>query len=104
MRSAFVDTEKIIETIKWQEFHENGQLRIDGQIGIVSDMWKHLFDHRTEWQGHKGKAVVRLGVWTNYYDNGQIWWKHDFGDSMYDSKFIREKFPSFRKDGTGIGF
>lgn len=92
----------ILEKIKWQEFHKNGQLHIDGEIGIVSESTKHLYDHRTEWKGYEGKPVVRLGIWTNYYDNGQIWWQLDYRDSMHDSKMPKQKFPSFRKDGTQI--
>ena len=42
MRSAFV------ETHKWQEFHENGQLWIDGEIAVVSEMQKHLYDYTYE--------------------------------------------------------
>lgn len=102
MRSALIETNMILETIKWQEFHDNGQLHMEGELGIVADMWKHLYDYRTQWKGYEGKPVVRLGVWSNFYDNSQIWWQLDFGDGMLDSKLKREKFPSFRKDGTGI--
>lgn len=92
----------IVKQIKWQEFHENGQLHIDGEIGIVANMSKHLYDYRTEWKGYEGEAVVRLGVWTNYYDNGQVWWKYDFRESLYDSKLMSQNFTSYRKDGSLI--
>ncbi|GEM_PF-752794 len=96
MRSAFV------ETHKWQEFHENGQLWIDGEIAVVPEMTKHLYDYRTGFKGYDGKPVCRIGVWTKYFDNGQIAWQLDFGDGMFDSKEPRKTFPSYRRDGTLI--
>jgi hypothetical protein len=93
MRSAFV------ETHKWQEFHENGKLWIDGEIAVVSEMSKHLYDYRTGFKGYEGKFVCRIGVWTKYFDNGQIAWQLDYGDGTHDYKSTKS-FPSFRKDGT----
>lgn len=109
MRSVFV------ETHKWQEFHENGQLWIDGEIAIVSEMSKHLhrcFDGWYDTRGcddlrngtyfiPKGTPVCRIGVWTKYFDNGQLAWQLDYGDGTYDYKSDK-KFPSYRKDGTLI--
>lgn len=97
MRSAFV------ETHKWQEFHENGTLWIDGQIGVVPEKLKHLY-YLIGFEGFEGKSTVRIGVWTKYFDNGQIAWQLDYGDSMYDSKYKKKDFPSYRKDGTRIDF
>lgn len=96
MRSAF------LETHKWQEFHENGKLWIDGEIAVVPELSKGLYDYRTGFKGFEGKPVCRIGVWTKYFDNGQIAWKLDFGDGMFDSKIKRETFPSYRKDGSMI--
>jgi len=109
MRSAFV------ETHKWQEFHENGQIWIDGELAIVSDLSKHLyrcFDgyydcRKCDGTGNapyfipKGTPVCRIGVWTKYFDNGQLAWQLDYGDGTYDYKSYK-KFPSFQKDGTPI--
>lgn len=39
MRSAFV------ETHKWQEFHENGKLWIDGEIAVVPELPKGIYDY-----------------------------------------------------------
>ncbi len=80
MRSAF------LETHKWQEFHETGKLWIDGEIAVVPELSKGLYDYRTGFKGFEGKPVCRIGVWTKYFDNGQIAWKLDFGDGMFDSK------------------
>lgn len=102
MRSAGVDAEKIIKTEKWKEFHDNGQLWIDGEIALIKDEYKHLFDYRTGFKNYEGQPVVRIGVWSKYFDNGQIAWQCDFTDGMYDSKVQRKKFPSYRKDGTVI--
>ena len=95
MRSAFV------ETHKWQEFHENGQLWIDGEIAVVSEMSKHLYDYRTGFKGYEGKFVCRIGIWTKYFDNGQLAWQLDYGDGTHDYKSTKS-FPSYRKDGTLI--
>lgn len=95
MRSAGVDAEKIIKTEKWKEFHDNGQLWIDGEIALIKDEYKHLFDYRTGFKNYEGQPVVRIGVWSKYFDNGQIAWQLDFADGMYDSKIPRKKFPSY---------
>lgn len=100
MRSAFV------ETHKWQEFHENGQLCIDGEIAIISDDKKDLYDYRTGFKGFEGKPVCRIGIWTKYFDNGQLGWQIDYGDGSYETLFSGKRkgqpFPSYRKDGTMI--
>ena len=101
MRSAGVYAEKIIKTEKWQEFHENGQLWINGEIAVVSEMSKHLYDYRTGFKGYEGKPVCRIGVWTKYFDNGQLAWQLDYGDGTHDYKST-EKLSSYRKDGTLI--
>ena len=95
MRSAF------LEPILWQEFHDNSQLWIDGQIALVPEELKHLYDYRTEVKGYEGLAVCRIGVLTKYFDNGQLAWQLDCGDGTHDYK-NKEKFPSYRKDGTLI--
>jgi len=95
MRSAF------LEPILWQEFHDNGQLWIDGQITVVPDELKHFYDYRTGFKGYEGLAVCRIGVLTKYFDNGQLAWKLDYGDGTYDYK-EKEKFPLYRKDGALI--
>lgn len=106
----------ILETIKWQEFHENGQLHIDGEIAVVKQEFKNDYDYRDGWYDcrgcddlkngkyliPKGTPVCRIGVWSNFYDNGQIWWQIDFREGMHDSKVKRKYFPSYQKDGTGI--
>ena len=95
MRSAFV------ETHKWQEFHENGQLWIDGEIAVIPEMSTHLYDYRTGFKGYEGKPVCRIGVWTKYFNNGQLAWQLDHGDGSHDYKSTK-KFVSYREDGTPI--
>lgn len=91
----------ILERKEWKEYHPNGQVWIVGEIGVVGDLWKHLYDYRTGFKGYEEKPVCRLGKWSKYFDNGQIAWTLDFGDGTYDYK-SNEKFPSYRKDGTHI--
>jgi len=95
MRSAYV------ETHKWQEFHENGQLWIDGEIAVVPELQKHLYDYRTGFKGYEGKFVCRIGVWTKYFENGQLAWQLDYGDGSHSYKSTK-KFVSFREDGTPL--
>ena len=96
----------ILEETTWNEFHPNGQLWITGRIGIVSELWKDAYDYRDEFKGYEGKPVVRLGVWTKYYDNGQIAWQLDYGDGTHDylKKSDRKKHPSYRRDRTLITY
>lgn len=91
----------IIEKIKWQEFHGNGSIWIDGEIALVSGLCKHLFDIRDGFKGYEGKPICRIGEWKRYFDNGQLAWTLDFGDGTYDYKSTK-KYPSYRKDGTFI--
>lgn len=105
----------ILETKKWQEFHDNGQLWIDGEIGVVADLWKHLYKSFDGWYDTrgcndlrngtylipKGIPVCRIGVWSKYFDNGQIAWQLDYGDGTQEYK-SKDKFRSYRKDGTLI--
>lgn len=72
----------IIHRQKWQEFHPNGQLWIDGEIGLVGTLWKHLYDFRLGFKGFEGKPVVRLGVWTKYSQNGELAWQIDYKDGL----------------------
>ena len=95
MRSAFV------ENHKWQEFYENGKLWIDGEIAVVPEMSKDIYDYRIGFKGFEGKPVCRIGVWTKYFDNGQIAWQLDYGDGTHGYKSDKS-FPSYRKDGTLI--
>lgn len=95
MRSAFV------ETHKWQEFHENGKLWIDGEIAVVPELSKGIYDYRTGFKGYEGKPVCRIGIWTCYFDNGQLAWQLDYGDGTHGYKSDKS-FPSYRKDGTLI--
>jgi hypothetical protein len=64
----------ILERKEWKEYHPNGQVWITGEIGIIADMWKHLYDYRTGFKGYEGKPVCRLGKWTKYLVNGQLAW------------------------------
>jgi antitoxin component YwqK of YwqJK toxin-antitoxin module len=97
-----------VKVHKWQEFHENGQLWIDGEIAIVPETLKHLHDYRDGWYDNgkyfipKDIPVCRIGVWTKFFDNGQIACKIDYADGMRDGKIKRQTFVSYRKDGTVI--
>jgi antitoxin component YwqK of YwqJK toxin-antitoxin module len=104
MRSAGIDVEKIIKTEKWQEFYENGKLWIDGEIAIINPEFKDLYDYRTGFKKYEGQPVARIGIWTKYFDNGQLAWQLNYGDGTYEGRKNKhaEKFTSFRKDGTPI--
>ena len=91
----------ILERKEWKEFHENGQVWITGEIGIVADSWKHLYDFRTGFEGYEGQAVVRLGRWTKQYDNGQLAWTLEYDEY---GRHINRKFPQFRSDGVSIDY
>ena len=86
---------------KWIEYHDNGKQWITGHFAIVADKDKHLFDYRTGIEGYEGQYFVRIGVWTKYYDNGQLGWQLDYGDGSLDLR-NRKQYPSYRKDGTVI--
>ena len=74
----------ILERKKWQEFYPNGKLWIDGEIGLVADLWKGLYDYRTGFPGYEGKPVARLGVWTKYSREGKVDWQIDYGDGTHE--------------------
>lgn len=90
-----------LDPIKWQEFHTNGKPWINGQIAVVPSEHKHLYDCRTSFKGYEGTPVCRIGLWSKYYDNGQLAWTIDYGDGTLEYK-SNEKFPSYRKDGSII--
>ena len=89
----------ILEKIDWKEYHPNGNIWISGQIGIVADLWKHLYETRGEWKGYEGKAVCRLGKWQKHFDNGQLAWEQFYNEYGF---FESRNTPSYRKDGTII--
>ena len=91
----------IVKVVKWQELYDDGKIWIDGQIGIVPETYKHLYNHRLEFKGYEGIPVCRVGIWSKYYDNGQLAWKVDYGDGTHIYK-SKEKFNSYRKDGSII--
>jgi len=89
------------KTEKWQEFHDNGKIWIDGQVMIVPNHLKYLYDYRTNFKGYEGLAVCRVGIWSKYFNNGQIGWVLDYGDGTLGCK-NKKDFPSYRKDGSVI--
>ena len=95
----------IIQEQKHQEFHPNGQLWVDGTIGIASPSTKELYEYRTEFSGYEGKAIVRLGIWTCYYSNGQMAWQLDYGAGTTRSREV-DRYPilikKYRMDGTPV--
>ncbi|MDM1073669.1 hypothetical protein HX001_14360 [Empedobacter brevis] len=91
----------ITKVCEWKEFHPNGNIWIIGEIGIIPEMWKDIYDHRTEFKGYENQNVCRLGIWKKFYDNGQLAWTLDYGDGTYSYE-SKEKFPSYRKDGQLI--
>ena len=78
-----------------------GKLWIDGEIAVVPELSKGIYDYRTGFKGYEGMAVCRIGVWTKYFDNGQLAWQLDYGDGTHGYKSDKS-FPSYRKDGTLI--
>lgn len=91
-----------IEVKEWKEYHPNGQLWITGQIAVVKQYAKHLYDYRVGFKGYEGTPVVRLGIWTKYFENGQLAWQLDYSDGLLDSKTQRKKLHSYREDGSAI--
>jgi len=89
----------ILKREKYQEFHENGKLNIEGEIAVIAPMWKHLYDYRDGFECHKDHPVCRIGLWTCYYSNGQLSWQLRFDDYGF---YTGEKFPKYQKDGTLI--
>ncbi len=89
----------ILKREKYQEFHENGQLWIDGEIAIIAPLWKHLYDYREGFKGHESEPVCRVGLLKCYFDNGQLAWQLRFDDYGFCTG---EKFHKYRKDGTLI--
>ena len=89
----------ILERKEWKEYHPNGQVWITGEIGIIADMWKHLYNYRIGFKGYENLPVCRLGKWTKQFDNGQLAWTIEYDDYGNENG---KKYPSFRKDGTGI--
>lgn len=90
----------ILERKEWKEYHPNGQLLITGEIGIVANLWKQLYDCRTGFAGLGGVPVCRLGKWTKYFDNGQEAWTLDYSDGKIGCE--KPSFPQYRKDGSII--
>ncbi len=76
----------ILERIEWKEYHPSGNIWISGMIGIVAEGWKHLYDYRTGFKGYEGKPVCRLGVWTKFYDDGQIAWTINYDDGTHKTR------------------
>jgi hypothetical protein len=64
----------ILEKKEWKEYYPNGQIWITGEIGIIAEAWKHLYNYRTGFKGYEGKPVCRLGKWTKQFTNGQLDW------------------------------
>ena len=95
MLSAF------LEPIAWQEFHKNGQLWINGQIALVPEELKQIYDYRIGFKGYEGIPVCRVGKWSMTFDNSQIAWTLDYGNGNHDYKG-KKNFPSYRKDGSVI--
>jgi len=91
----------IIQRLVYREYHENGQICINGEIGVVAELWKHLYDYRLGFKGYEGRPVVRLGTWTKFYDNGQLAWTLVYDEYGYSTN---ANYPQYRKDGTLIIF
>lgn len=89
----------ILERKEWKEYHPNGNFWITGEIGIIADMWRHLYNYRTGFTGYENIPVCRIGKWTKYFDNGQLAWTIEYDDYGNEKG---NKYPSFRKDGSLI--
>ena len=85
------ESNDVLERRKWQEFHANGQLWIDGEIIIVKDKCRFDYKFLNKFEGYEGKNVVRVGVWTKYSYNGQLAWKLDYGDGLQKSTKQKQK-------------
>ena len=90
----------ILERKVWKEYHPNGQVWITGEIGIVADSWKHLYN-TLGFAGYEGTSTCRLGKWTKQFDNGQLAWTIEYNDYGYSTG---KEFPQWRKDGTPIAY
>ena len=95
--------EHIVETKKWIEYHENGTPWITGEIAILNDEFKHLYDYRMQMEGYENIPVARIGIWTKHYDNEQLAWTLDMGNGILGCK--KEKpYPQYRRDGSIIQY
>ena len=85
---------------------ETGELYlwIDGQIIVVSETDKDKYRYLLNVSGYEGLPVVRVGIWTKHFDNGQIAWQLDRQNGRYDCKDRKGEFPSYQKDGTVIQY
>ena len=88
---------EIIEIIKNEEFHKNGQLAYVETIGILSKEAEHLYDNRRI--SPEGYSLIRIGRQAKYFDNGQIAWELEYDDR---GELIITGKPQYRRDGTVI--
>ena len=62
---------------------------------------KHLYNYLTKFKGFEGKPVCKIGIWSKYYDNGQLHWQLDYGDGKHDSNVPKKQFKThYLEDGT----
>lgn len=90
----------ILERKQHKEYHPNGQVWVTGEIGIIADPWKHLYN-TIGFAGYEGKVTCRLGKWIKQFDNGQLAWTIEYDNYGYPTS---EKFPQWRKDGTPVAY
>ena len=94
-------TDMLLRREKFTEYHQNGEKWITGEIGLVAELWKHLYNYRTNFEGYEGKPICRLGLWHRYYDNGQLAWTIEYDEHGYPKS---TEYPSFRMDGSLINY
>ena len=94
----------ILETREVKEYHKNGQLMYETTFGVVSpsfvNAYKNFyFAYKNMIVNDKGETLIRIGFTKRYWDNGQLNWRIKYND---DGSISKEKFPSYRKDGSFI--
>ena len=96
----------ILDKFIYKEYHQNGELWITGEIIIVSNSSKHLYNYLTNFPGAEGKNAVRVGIWRKYYDNGQLAYTLNYGDGTISAacESLKERYPQYRRDGSIITY
>lgn len=66
-------------------------------MAVLSPLWAHLYTNRVHHPN--GYEFVRIGECSKYFDNGQLGWRLHYDEN---GNVIKEKFISYRRDGTAI--
>lgn len=88
---------------KYREFHDNGQLWIEGYIAVLIENHKKEYPYLIDNKIYHGKKVVRIHILTKYFSNGQLAWQYDMGDGSFEnSSRTLKKSVAYREDVSSI--